>query len=178
MINGKANVFQPSRLSGRYAVLALTLASGAFLAGCAHAPKKAPKIPPITAVDRAIAEAVTTSSNANQAIAEVEVATAAPKRPGPGATLPPGVKMPSELAQDMTIDWQGRIEPLLEAIAERIGYRFTVIGRAPANPVIISVTAKDESVANLVRRVGNLIHDHGDVVLNPRSRNIELRYGS
>lgn len=167
-----------SRLPAKIAVLALTLATGSFLAGCGTGRSKAPTMPPITSADRAIAEAVTISANANQAIAEVEVATAAPERPGPGATLPPGVKMPQELAQNMTIDWQGRIEPLLEAIAQRIGYRFTVIGRTPANPVIISVTTKDEPVANIVRRVGNLVHDHGDVVLNPRAKNIELRYGS
>lgn len=136
-----------------------------------------PALPPISEADLKVAEAVEISSRANRAIAEVEVAVAAPKRAGPNQTVPPGVTLPAELTEEITIDWQGKVEPLVAAIAGKMGYRFAVTGRPPAVPVVVSMSAKNEAVHDIIRRAGNMIHDHGDIALNPATRTIELRYG-
>lgn len=156
---------------------ALVMTSAALLAGCATTGKGVPALPPLSEADMQIAEAVEISSRANQAIAETEVAVAAPKRAGPNQTVPPNVDLPEELVEPITIDWQGQVEPLLEAIATRIGYRFVPTGRKPAVPVMLTMNARNEAVHDIVRRVGNMVHDHADVALNPSSKTIELRYG-
>lgn len=146
-----------------------------LLAGCAV--PAAQEAPPSN-VDARIASAVERASNANVAIAEVEVATTQPVRPGPGATVPRGVVLPPEAVQPISVDWNGPVEEFLEAIARRAGYSFRTTGRAPATGVMVSIRATEEPLYGVVRRAGNMIHGHGDIAFNPSSRSIELRYGS
>lgn len=124
-----------------------------------------------------IAEAVETAANANRSVSEVEVAVSEPERPGPGQTVPPGVQLPEEARQPVSVDWQGRLEPMLEAIAARADYNVNVVGRAPSNPVTVTLTVEDEPLFDVVRRVGNMVHDDADVAMNPAARLIEIRYG-
>lgn len=146
------------------------------LSGCSRS-DEVPAGPEVSHIDILIAEAVEVSARSNRAVAEVEVAVAAPQRAAPGQTTPPGVVLPPEVEQLVTIDWQGRVEPMLEALAVRAGYAFRVTGRAPATPVLISVVASDEPLVDVLRKAGNLVHDVADVVLDPSLRRIELRYG-
>lgn len=132
---------------------------------------------PISEADAKIAEAMETAANANRAVSEVEVAVAQPRRASPGQVVPAGVQLPEEIRQPISVDWQGRVEPLLQTIAARAGYTFNVIGRAPANPVLVTITAENEPLFDIVRRIGNMVDDTADVALNPASRIIELRYG-
>jgi hypothetical protein len=135
------------------------------------------QVDPIPEIDRQIAEAVETSARANEAIAQVEVATAAPERAGPGQNVPPGVVLPPEAVQPVTVDWQGAIEPLLEEMATRAGYAFSVTGDAPVNPMMISITANEEPLFGVVRRAGAMAHGYADIAFNPAAKTIEVRYG-
>lgn len=133
--------------------------------------------PPIGVVEEKIADAVTASAAANKAIAEVEVATAAPVRAAPGATVPPNVILPPEAVEPITIDWDGPVETFLAAIAVRSGYKMTVSGRPPANQVMVTITAENEPLYRLVREAGNQVHGYADISLNPTAGTLELRYG-
>lgn len=155
-------------------ILGLTIA-GLLLSACVNTQNVANPIPEI---DGKIAEAVETSANANQAISEVEVATAAPKRPGPGSTVPTGVVLPPESIQPVTIDWQGPIEPLLEEMANRAGYAFRTTGVKPKNQVMVSITSNEEPLFGVVRRAGSMAHGYADIGFNPSAKLIEIRYGS
>jgi len=134
-------------------------------------------IPQIVEVEEKIAEAVDKASNANTAIAEVEVATAAPVRAAPGAEIPANVVLPPESIQPITVDWNGPVESFLEGISQRAGYELAVTGRAPANQVMISINANNEPLFGVVRRAGNMVHGYADIGFNPGSKKIELRYG-
>jgi uncharacterized protein YceK len=153
----------------------LPLAVMTALSGCASAPDV--ETPPIDEVDAKIAEAVEISANANRAISEVEVATAAPVRAGPQQHVPDTVVLPSEAVQPITVDWNGPVETFLQAIAQRSGYRLSVTGRAPANQVMISLRAEEEPLFGVVRRAANMVHGYADIALNPANKTIELRYG-
>lgn len=155
----------------------LAAASLTVLLAACQTTRGVPILPPISEADLKVAEAVEITSRANQAIAEVEVAVAAPTRAGPNQTVPAGVTLPAELTEQISIDWQGKVEPLLAALAGKMGYRFAVTGSPPAVPVVVSMSAKNEAVHDIIRRAGNMIHDHGDIALNPGARTIELRYG-
>lgn len=155
-----------------YAVLCASL-----LSGCALTIPKEAEPPPIPSIDAQIAEAVQTSASANEAIAQVEVATAAPKRAGPGQTVPAGVVLPAEAVQPVTVDWQGAIEPFLAEMATRAGYSFNVTGNKPANAMMITITANEEPLFGVVRRAGAMAHGYADIAFNPSSKSIEIRYG-
>lgn len=155
--------------------LYILLMATAALGACAKPQMEAS--PAIVAVDEKIADAVDMASNANAAISEVEVATAAPVRAAPAAEIPASVVLPPESIQPVTVDWNGPVESFLENIAERAGYDFIVSGRAPANQVMITISAVDEPLFGVVRRAGNMIHGYADIGFNPKSKKIELRYG-
>lgn len=146
------------------------------LTACSTTPS-ADEAPPIEEIDQIIADAVEVSASSNRAIAEVEVAVAAPTRPGPLAQVPPTVVLPPEAIQPITVDWQGPLEPLIQDLAARAGYSFRMTGRAPANARMISVVANEEPLFGIIRRVGAMVHDHADIAFNPSTRTIELRYG-
>lgn len=133
--------------------------------------------PSIVEVDAVIAEAVRKASTANVAIAEVEVATAAPVRAAPGADVPRNVVLPADAIQPITVDWNGPVESFLEDIARRANYQLVVTGRAPANQVLITIVAKNEPLFGVVRRAGNMVHGYADIGFNPGAQTIELRYG-
>jgi len=159
----------------RVHTILLPLAVMTALSGCASAPDA--DGPPIDEVDAMIAAAVEISANANRAISEVEVATAAPVRAGPQQHVPDTVVLPPEAVQPITVDWNGPVETFLQAISQRSGYRLTVTGRAPANQVMISLRAEEEPLFGVVRRAGNMVHGYADIALNPANKTIELRYG-
>ena len=154
----------------------LPLALAGLVSACAS-PETRPTVPPIPSIDQKIADAVEISANANRAIAEVEVATAAPVRSGPGQTIPPNVVLPADAVQPVTVDWQGPIEPFLKEMADRAGYRFTVTGNKPANQMMITITANEEPLFGVVRRAGAMAHGYADIGFNPSAKSIEIRYG-
>ncbi len=160
-------------MSKKYLILSLMAA--AAVSACTK--PQVDEIPQIVEVEEKIAEAVDKAANANTAIAEVEVATAAPVRAAPGAEIPANVVLPPESIQPITVDWNGPVESFLEDISKRAGYELVVTGRAPANQVMISISASNEPLFGVVRRAGNMIHGYADIGFNPGSKKIELRYG-
>lgn len=164
-------------LRSRRAVMAGSIAMAALLTGCASGGGMPPvQTGGMASVDRQIAEAVDRSSRANRAIAEVEAAASAPTAPAPAQTVPEGVTLPQELNQLYSVEWRGPLEPLLESIADDIGYRFIRTGTPPGSPVTVSVYRTDEPVWRIVRDAGTLVTSQAAVVLNPRDRSIEVRY--
>lgn len=154
----------------------------AFLAilalGACTAKTVEPVDPPVSDIDRIIADAADRAARANVAVSEVEVAIADPQRAGPGQTIPPSVRLPDEIVQKIDLDWQGPVEPMLQALADRAGYTFRVIGRAPATPVTVSITQEDVPLHDVVREAGTMVNDVADVILNPSLKMIEMRYGN
>ena len=152
--------------------------AGILLAGCGAAVDDTEVSPEgLEQIDSQIMEAVETSARANQAIAETEVATAAPQRPGPGASLPATVTLPPAAIQPVTVDWQGPVEPFLRDIAARAGYTFSVDGTPPTNAMLVNIRAFEEPLYGVVRRVGNQVHGYADIAFNPGARSIQIRYG-
>ncbi|MCA9774342.1 MAG: DotD/TraH family lipoprotein [Myxococcales bacterium] len=161
----------------RVTPILLSLAVLTAVSGCASPSGRGMDSPPIDEVDAKIAEAVEISANANKAIAEVEVATAAPVRAGPAQHVPDNVVLPPEAVQPITVDWNGPVETFLQAIAQRSGYTLSVTGRAPANQIMISLRAEEEPLFGVVRRAGNMVNGYADIALNPSNKTIDLRYG-
>ena len=157
----------------------LPLSVALLLSACVTPSEVAPVIePPISEIDVIIADAAKRAVNANLAVSEVEVAIAAPTRAGPGQSLPPGVTLPPEIMQLVDLDWQGPVEPMLQALADRAGYTFRVVGRRPSVPLTVAMSRTQVPLHDLIREAGMMVDDTADVVLNPSLRMIELRHGN
>lgn len=121
--------------------------------------------------DAALAEAAVSVSTSLSKLAEIQQAV------HPQARLPePPNAAKIGMADLASVDWTGPIEPLVRKIASASHYKLRVLGHAPAIPIIVSVTAKDTPLADILRDLGFQAEQQAGLVLYPSSRVIELRY--
>ena len=95
-----------------------------------------------------ISEAASSVSRSIQDLARVQAAATPPHK---------GKKLPDPEASGLTgiasIDWSGPIGPLVEKLAKSQQFKVRVLGKAPAIPVIVTVTAKNTPIASILRDV-------------------------
>lgn len=75
-----------------------------------------------------------------------------------------------------SVDWNGPAEPLVEKIAQASNYRLRVLGHNPGIPVIVSVTKKNQPLADILRDVTYQSVKRANIVVYPGSHVIEMRY--
>lgn len=121
--------------------------------------------------ETSLAEASYSVSHSLVSLAE----TAQAAHPNPHLAAPPS---PASYGMGMqtSIDWSGPVEPLLRQIAKASDYRVRVLGTQPAIPVIVTVSATNEILGDVLRDVGYQCGRRASVVVFPGSRVIELRY--
>jgi|WetSurMetagenome_2_1015567.scaffolds.fasta_scaffold753008_1 defect in organelle trafficking protein DotD len=95
----------------------------------------------------------------------------------------PHTKLPSPLdaemigmAQIASIDWSGPVGPLVNKIAAAANYKVHVLGTPPAIPILVSISAKDTPLADILRDAGFQCGEKANIVIYPSSKIIELRY--
>jgi defect in organelle trafficking protein DotD len=97
----------------------------------------------------------------------------------PGLFLPKAPNARSiGMAQQLTMDWVGPVEPLLIKIAKITHYQLRVLGQEPPLPVLVTVHKRLTSAADIVRNIQFQVTRHAQLVLYPSQRVMELRYGS
>lgn len=147
-----------------------------LLAGCAGAPsptfKKPPANSPSDDASMRLVEAASSVSNSLDELAKIEA-----------ASTPPGVNgkpLPDAqsyaLQSKASVDWSGPIEPLLERIAKISGYHVRVLGKAPAIPVLVSLSAKNITLSDMLRNAALQAGKKADILVYANSHVIELRY--
>jgi defect-in-organelle-trafficking protein DotD len=75
-----------------------------------------------------------------------------------------------------TVDWSGPIEELVARITAAAHFRFHVLGQAPPVPVLISISAKDRSLVELLRDIDYQAGKKANIYVFPQRQVIELRY--
>lgn len=80
------------------------------------------------------------------------------------------------MPQSVSIDWSGPIEPLLKRIAAASNYNLRVLGVKPAVPVMVTLSAHDTPMAQVVRDTAFQAMTKAQVVVYPAKHLIELRY--
>lgn len=148
----------------------------AILGGCVGSAAEFTRIREQGAVDPAeakLAEAATSVSKSLLDIAEIQMA----------ATPPPKSYQPANpadygMADLVSIDWAGPVEPLVNQIAKASGYDVRVLGNEPAVPIMVYVSVKNIPLGHVLRDVGFQSHKRADIVIFPKSHVIELRYAN
>lgn len=96
--------------------------------------------------------------------------------------IPPGndnlLTIPSSynLQTRASIDWSGPIVELVERVAKAGNYTTRVLGNAPSIPVLISISLKDTSLAEILRDIDYQAGRKASIHVYPNSRIVELRY--
>ncbi|HYF98398.1 MAG TPA: type IVB secretion system lipoprotein DotD [Coxiellaceae bacterium] len=134
---------------------------------------------PVTEVDKntqaQLAQAAVSVDKSLQELSAIKIATH------------PQVRMaapinPKQLGMEQisSIDWNGPIEPLLQKIATASHYKLKVLGVAPAIPILISINAQNEPLADILRDVTFQAQNKAGIIVYPgrsaSTRIIELRY--
>jgi defect in organelle trafficking protein DotD len=76
------------------------------------------------------------------------------------------------------IDWSGPIEPLLEKISSMSSYRVKYIGHPPPIPIVVSISAKEAVIADILKNAGLQAGRRAGIVVYPDARIIEIRYAN
>jgi defect-in-organelle-trafficking protein DotD len=146
------------------------------MVGCHKTPTDTLKKPPMNApsddASVRLVEAASSVSNSLNELAQIEAASTAP-----GATGKPLPESESYALQSKaSVDWSGPIEPLLQRIAKISGFQLRILGKEPPIPVLVSLSAKNVTLAQMLRDAALQAGNKADVLVYSSSRIIELRY--
>lgn len=158
----------------KFIKITLLLAGLIVLVSCTHTPEQLPD--PTLGPDPAeatLAEAAASVSKSLISLDQMQQAT---------TPLPPNLTAPDPASYGManlvTIDWNGPIEPLLTQIADSTGYTLNVLGKKPMMPILVTVIAKNRPIGDVLRDAGYQCGTKADIIIFPKSKVIELRYAT
>jgi defect-in-organelle-trafficking protein DotD len=156
-----------------FLLLALMLTS---LTGCgnrAEADKVEPVAPMIVSDKTALLEAAQAISQSLSDLKALEKAS----HPVAQQKFLPYPKHHS-MKEIVSVEWSGPLEPLLQSIAKQHRYQFRVIGRIPAIPVLVTISARNTPLAYIIRNADVQAGTKANIFVYPEPgiRTIELRY--
>lgn len=123
------------------------------------------------AAEERLAQAASSISRSLAQLAEIERTTHPQKR----MTSPVDPNMVG-MGQLVSIDWSGPIGPLARKIARASNYKLNTLGTKPGVPVLVSISAKDTPLADVLRDANFQCGNKAKIVVYPASKVIELRY--
>jgi defect-in-organelle-trafficking protein DotD len=118
-----------------------------------------------------LAEAAVSVSDSMQEMARVEKVITPPHRDNT-MTIPNAYNMQARA----TVDWSGPIEELTNRLAKAAHYKLRVLGNAPSIPILISLSVKDQSLAEILRDIDYQAGTKAFIHVYPNSQVVELRY--
>ena len=133
--------------------------------------KKPPYNAPSDDATIKLAEAATSVSGSMLEMARVEKVVIPPSADNI-QTIPSS----QTLLTHASVDWAGPIGDLTERLAKAANFRLRVLGHPPAIPVLISLNAKDRSLAEILRDIDYQAGKKASIHVYPNSQVVELRY--
>lgn len=145
--------------------------ASALLASCGHSIRKPPVNNPSDDATIKLAEAAVSVSDSMIEMAKVEKVII-PHHGDNTLTIPNAYNLQARAS----VDWSGPIEELTERIAKASHFKLRVLGNDPSIPVLISISAKDKSLAEILRDIDYQAGKKASIHVYPNSQVIELRY--
>ncbi|CAM4467921.1 MAG: hypothetical protein LEGION0403_FIIPPAGN_00232 [Legionella sp.] len=118
-----------------------------------------------------LAEAAVSVSDSMHEMARIEKVVVPPHKDNI-LTIPNAYNLQARAS----VDWSGPIEELTARIAKAAHYRVRILGKSPAIPVLISLTVKDQSLAEILRDIDYQAGIKAFIHVYPNSQVVELRY--
>ncbi len=82
----------------------------------------------------------------------------------------------SLLSKKITLTWYGPIESVVHVLASSVQYKVNIVGKAPAQPVMVSMDAVDEDVYKVIENIGWQTGDDVALIRDDRRHEIKLIY--
>lgn len=142
-----------------------------LLGGCTGTFRKPPVNNPSDDASIKLAEAAVSVSDSMLEMARIEKVITPPNKDNT-LTIPNAYNMQARAS----VDWSGPIEELTARIAKSAHFKMRVLGTAPAVPVLISLSVKDVSLAELLRDIDYQAGKKAYIHVYPNSQVVELRY--
>ena len=142
-----------------------------LLSGCAGTFRKPPVNNPSDDATIKLAEAAVSVSDSMLEMARVEKVLTPPNQDNT-LTIPNAYNMQARAS----VDWSGPIEELTARIAKASHFQIRILGKTPAVPVLISLSVKDESLAEILRDIDYQAGKKAFIHVYPNSQVVELRY--
>lgn len=154
-----------------YILAVITTLTFLVLAACSdHSPA-----PNNSEIDRAIADAVTSTIAINKAVSEIEKRHAnLPVPPSVGAEtakIPPMTFVPP-----LHINWTGPLKPLIESLGNHAGYRIEKRSKPLINPVQIAVSGEFNNLAEAIDSINNAAFGHAAIMADRSQKMITIEY--
>ncbi len=148
-----------------------------LLVGCASSEtsdvyKKPPMNAPSDDASMRLVEAASSVSTSLSELAEIEAAAMPPTTTGKSLPDSESYAMQSRAS----VDWSGPIEPLLARIARLTDFRLRILGKAPAIPVLVGISAHNKSYSDILRDAALQAGNKANIMVYSSTRVIELRY--
>lgn len=143
----------------------------ALVVGCHATFKKPPMNNPSDDASIKLAEAAVAVSDSMLEMARVEKVITPPHKDNT-LTIPNAYNLQARAS----VDWSGPIEELTARIAKAAHFKIRVLGTAPAVPVLISISIKDQSLAEILRNIDYQAGRKADIHVYPNHQVVELRY--
>lgn len=143
----------------------------ALLSGCTGTLRKPPMNSPTDDASIKLAEAAVAVSDSMIEMARVEKVITPPGKDNT-LTIPNAYNLQARAS----VDWSGPIEELTARIAKASHFKLRILGTAPAVPVLISISIKDESLAAILRNIDYQAGKKANIYVYPNSQVVELRY--
>ncbi len=118
-----------------------------------------------------LAEAAVSVSDSMHEMARIEKVVVPPHKDNT-LTIPNAYNLQARAS----VDWSGPIEELTYRIAKAAHYKVRVLGKVPAIPILISLTIKDQSLAEILRDIDYQAGMKASIHVYPNSQVVELRY--
>ncbi len=115
-----------------------------------------------------LAEAAERAEAALTALAMMREADSPPPVPDVPVAVPPA------LQHRVTVDWIGPVETLAETLSRKAGYRFVIAGTEPARPVMVSVSARDVPLIEVLRDTGLQAGNAATLAVDAGRRTVRL----
>lgn len=152
--------------------IVMMLVISTFLTGCHHVTfKKPPMNNPSDDASIKLAEAAVSVSDSMLEMAKIEKVITPPNKDNT-LTIPNAYNLQARAS----VDWSGPIEELAARVSKSAHFKLRVLGQAPAVPILISLSIKDQSLAEILRNIDYQAGKKANIYVYPNSQVVELRY--
>jgi hypothetical protein len=84
--------------------------------------------------------------------------------------------IPPNFSKKETFNFVGTVQKALEGVADLSKYKLYVVGNPPAQPLLVSISANNESLISVLRDINSQIGSKADIQLAPNARLIKLTF--
>jgi len=82
------------------------------------------------------------------------------------------------MEQVITMPWTGTLEQAISRLAAFSGFEVKFMGKQPVTPILVQIGREPATVSDHMRNLGIQAGTKADVVVDPASKVVEVRYGN